>query len=261
MANFAALVPLIEQLSGGSDRPPFRHFSAPIGPDERPTGTHPFRKSGRDARALADKQFQQQGKTSRAFFDVQRDKADAAAIAGLGKLTKVAVAAAKPLLALAAAKELATLPNKIAQWGESLIESQRNLGQFSGTIARSLGEFERRKLLRTIDTAGGTAKSTEFLTESISDLRDSLQPMAIAVTNLTNTVAALSASAVMPTLRTIHRSLKLTNKYYAIIGPLLEVLVDRLGAQQESRDLGPFQDFIREAKDNGLEPFVPMPRN
>lgn len=232
MVSPALLLPILTSLMSGSGQnkyPNFKAYSSPIGP--LPQGAAP--RSASDARA------------ARSFHEVARMKHDREAMtAFIGK----AKLAAGGLAAVGGAITASKLPKLITNWGESLLKSQEHLGRYSGLIARSAGRFEARNILRDIRTASQTSRSTAFLSRSISDLKDAMNPAVIALGNLTRNALAYSAKAIEVPFELYGDYLKWLKKMFDI-------------DEWPEDNPHPFKDFINDAKEGRLESIVPMPRN
>jgi hypothetical protein len=79
-------------------------------------------------------------------------------------------------------KDVSELPAKIVRWSDTLVESQRHLGRFNGTIAMMNADTERRTVLRQIASGQRTGGATADLNTSLQNLYDQLQPMKDSVT-------------------------------------------------------------------------------
>lgn len=82
--------------------------------------------------------------------------------------------------------ELSKLPRLLVNWSAALVDSQRPLAQFSGTLAMAFGRAEQREILRNMASAGRTGGTTSELSNSLQDLHDILQPIRDTVTNVLN---------------------------------------------------------------------------
>jgi hypothetical protein len=94
-------------------------------------------------------------------------------------------------------KDVSELPEKIVRWGDALVESQRHISRFNGTLAMTFAESERRGVLRAIASGERTGGATADLNMSLQALRDQLQPLKDSVTiviarGLTQAVTYLS---------------------------------------------------------------------
>lgn len=93
-------------------------------------------------------------------------------------------------------KAVASIPGQLVDWGDALKESQRHLMAFNGQIAVALVESERRGIIRQIGEGRRTGASTAFLTESLNDLKDELQPIRDVATNVLNVFVGFAAKMV-----------------------------------------------------------------
>jgi hypothetical protein len=80
------------------------------------------------------------------------------------------------------AVELSKLPAHIVKWSESLVESQRSISKFNGTLAMTFAQQERRGIVRAIESGERTGGATSELSNSLQDLYDQLQPIKDEVT-------------------------------------------------------------------------------
>jgi hypothetical protein len=78
------------------------------------------------------------------------------------------------------------LPGALEEWGMRLKDSQRHLSQYNGVIAAAMIESERRDIVRGFESGSRTGESTAYLTEALSDLEDSVQPLRDISTNIQN---------------------------------------------------------------------------
>lgn len=81
-----------------------------------------------------------------------------------------------------AAGEITALPKKIVDWGEALVESKRNIAQFSGTLSMAFAEANRRGIMRNIESGQRTGGSIAELSRSLQDIYDEVQPIRDEVT-------------------------------------------------------------------------------
>jgi hypothetical protein len=112
-------------------------------------------------------------------------------------------------------RDISELPQKIKNWGEALVESQRGISRFNGTLALTFAEQERRGVIRAIQSGGRTGGATSELSGKLQDLYDQIQPMKDTVTvvvarGLTVAVDYLSkilksVEAMVPAMREIER--------------------------------------------------------
>jgi hypothetical protein len=86
--------------------------------------------------------------------------------------------------------EVAKLPWKIREWTNSLLESQRDLAQFSGTTAVAFAELDAARIGRKIQTAQDTAESTAKLAQGQNKLEEATRPVDVLITNIENSLGA-----------------------------------------------------------------------
>lgn len=85
---------------------------------------------------------------------------------------------------VASAGEIAKLPQSIMNWSEALVESQRSISKYNGTLAQAFAEHERRGIVRGIESGRRTGGTTSELSGALDGLRDTLQPIRDNVTNV-----------------------------------------------------------------------------
>lgn len=78
--------------------------------------------------------------------------------------------------------QLSKLPGLIQNWGEALVESQRNISRFSGVLSQSFAQADRRSLVRGIESGNRTGGATADLSSAMQDLADQIQPIKDTVT-------------------------------------------------------------------------------
>ena len=78
--------------------------------------------------------------------------------------------------------EIAKLPNRIKDWSESLLASQKTISRFSGVMAQAFAQRDVRSLKRDFASAQVTGGSTADLTRSMEDLYDILRPLKDSMT-------------------------------------------------------------------------------
>lgn len=120
------------------------------------------------------------------------------------------------------------IPSAIMHWGESLTESQRHLQQWSGTLANAFQESQVRQNMRDFGSAGRTAGTTVGLRKALDDLKDDIQPLKDAFTNVTN-VFATGAE------RLLHGMLTLATNF-EVFGISLGGVTEKLNKVFEDKD-------------------------
>lgn len=104
----------------------------------------------------------------------------------LGGLYQAAKDAAPPLIKLG--MEIAEIPGKIQEWGRQLVESQRYLSQYNGTIAGATAQLDADRIRRDIQLGRATSGSFQDLTQSQSRLEEAMQPARELWADVKNTV-------------------------------------------------------------------------
>lgn len=142
-------------------------------------------------------------------------------------------------------RDVSELPAKIKGWSEALVESQRSISRFNGSLAIAFAQQERRGVLRAIASGERTGGATSDLSNNLQSLYDQLQPMKDAVTivvanGLNRGVTILSSIllAAQQTYTTLH---VLVEKV-----PLLNVALAGLDAK--------LKDIAEQAKGKGSAP-------
>lgn len=139
-------------------------------------------------------------------------------------------------------KPLTTIPKQIEDWGDSLLQSKRNLMAFNGAIAGTILEAERRDIHRKIEEGQRVSATTGIMSESLSDFKDTMQPIKDVVVNIFN----LLATGVIEAANTA----AWLAKFHPVLGAMLEIQ-----ERQAAKDQGnaPFVQFINDIqKGEGL---------
>lgn len=89
-------------------------------------------------------------------------------------------------------KPVTTLPKQLEDWGQSLLDSRRNLMAFNGAIAGTIMEAERRDIVRKMEEGRRVSDSTKLMSEELSDLKDEFQPLKDVIVNGFNLIARSS---------------------------------------------------------------------
>lgn len=102
--------------------------------------------------------------------------------------------------------EIAELPGKIQEWGRQLVESQRYLSQYNGTIAGATAQLDANRLRREIDKGQQTSESFARLAKKQDELEESMQPSQNAWQNMRNNVQASLTGATASLVRSFNDS-------------------------------------------------------
>lgn len=86
-------------------------------------------------------------------------------------------------------QSIAEVSKATEAWGKELLDGQRHLTRYNGTIARSFAEGQRREIVRNIRSGRNTSASTVGLQKSYDSLKDELQPFKDAAVNTLNRLA------------------------------------------------------------------------
>jgi hypothetical protein len=73
--------------------------------------------------------------------------------------------------------EISKLPQKIMEWSEALVDSKRNLAQFSPTLANAFAQADQRGVVRNMGSAGRTSGTISELSTKLQDVYDTIQPI------------------------------------------------------------------------------------
>jgi hypothetical protein len=84
------------------------------------------------------------------------------------------------------ALSIATLPWMLHRFGEGLIESRRELAQFSGNLSAAFANFDVRQFFLQMKTARETEGSTTELVSAISEFNQAFQPLESQFKTLAN---------------------------------------------------------------------------
>lgn len=124
---------------------------------------------------------------------------------------------------VSSAGEIAKIPNRIKDWSEALLESQKTISRFSGQMSAAFAQAEVRGIRRDIVSANATAGSTSDLSNSMQDLYDTLRPLKDSLTNVVATDLAALARAMnsaVPLLEAVVTTLAEIAAFIPGIGPL-----------------------------------------
>ncbi len=86
---------------------------------------------------------------------------------------------------------MVALPILIKGWADSLLQSQRALAQFSGSMALVFAQSDIRDYQRNNYLGEATAGSTGFLAGGVNDLKDAFAPITALLTDIWNVVGGL----------------------------------------------------------------------
>ncbi len=139
-------------------------------------------------------------------------------------------------------KPITTLPKQIEDWGNSLLESRRNLMAFNGAIAGVLLEAERRDILRKTEEGQRLSGSTKFLSEGLSDLKDEFQPLKDVIVNGFNLVAG--------TVTRVAAWAAWIAKIHPLVHDILEI---QKALTKDAGESTPFLRFIDQVREGGLD--------
>jgi len=148
-----------------------------------------------------------------------------------------ALAAANPYAAAAAGavalgKELVELPFKLEEWGRTLLDSQRYLAEFSGSMASVFANADMRAYARNAKLGEETAGSASHLQESTDDLADALEPVQALLTDIKNEALADVIDLIKPLAQEMGEMAKDVRAFLKDIGFLKDRNVPVTGLQE-----------------------------
>lgn len=158
-------------------------------------------------------------------------------IPAFGLLGKAAGALIKPFT---------TLPKQIEDWGDSLLQSKRNLMAFNGAIAGTLLEAERRDIVRKMGEGQRVSGTTEYLSEGLSDFKDAIQPIKDTLVNFFN----LAAGNILRIATIGTKILRHTNSML-----IVAEFIQRNWPFKGKQENVPFVRFINDVKAGKLDQF------
>lgn len=121
------------------------------------------------------------GRIARNYGSAQHNFRQGNTLQGVADSTKVAADVSKPVVAVAVA--MVAMPKLIKEWGASLVESKRHLGEFSAAYSVAAGRLDIQRFQRNVRFAGATQGSYRNLTQAQNRLEEKLAPYAIAANN------------------------------------------------------------------------------
>lgn len=121
------------------------------------------------------------GRIAQNYGSAQQNFRQGNTLAGISDSAKVAGDVSKPVIATAAA--MVVLPKLLKEWGASLIESKRHLGEFNATYSVAAGRLDIQRFQRNVRLGAATGGSFQNLTQAQNRLEERLAPYAIAGTN------------------------------------------------------------------------------
>ena len=130
------------------------------------------------------------GRIAQNFGSAQVNFRQGNTMAGAVDSMKVAGDVSKPFVAAAVA--LATFPKLAKEWGASIIESKRALGEFNAAYSVAASRLDIQRFQRNLRLAGATSGSFSRLTQAQNRLEERLQPYGIAATNALLKLATLA---------------------------------------------------------------------
>jgi lysophospholipase L1-like esterase len=162
----------------------------------------------------------------------------------------------------AVVRDLSELPAKLKGWGDALVESQRGISRFDGTLARMFAEQERRGVIRAVQSGQRTGGATSDLSDSLQRLADQIQPMRDTVTvvvakGLTAGVTALS------NLVDIVKGINAALKTLPGLGPAIakvEGEIAKLTNETKKRREAPLSRAFEDALDRDAKKRIGIPR-
>lgn len=152
-----------------------------------------------------------------------------------------------------AAVAIGSLPIKIERWGDSLIESQRDIMRFNGQISNTFAMLKRQEFQLGARTARATGETTKQLGAHLMELKEELQPLreiAMNVKNLTATLTTNLATQLVKNLAPIVGQILGALGPLAIVAPFLQAKLQEIINEQKKANrmaTNDFQDAFRQA--------------
>lgn len=192
----------------------------PPGPNSPPAGNNPS-----NPRRLANPRNQQSVNQSLGTVLSQiRALAAGGAIVGLIRGTAQAY------------YTISTLPKKLKDFGESVLESQRHLSHWNAGINNSFAVLDAERLGRNIKLANATSGSASGLAKSQSKLEESLLPVQIRANNLLNNILAAIEEKSAELIATTLAAKNNVAYWFGAIAPALGKIFTEVEKMSRSKD-------------------------
>jgi hypothetical protein len=106
---------------------------------------------------------------------------------------------------------LISVARSLGQFGDSVLETRRNLADYNGTIAMAFANVDFQKLNLDVRRAGDTRGSTAELARAVMDFREAIYPIELLGMRVLNLAATLTAKvgAVLAALAQVHPTFQL----------------------------------------------------
>lgn len=159
-------------------------------------------------------------------------------LAGAVDSAKVAGDVSKPFIATAIA--IATFPKIIKEWGASLIESKRQLGEFNAAYSVATMRLDVNRFQRNLRLSNATSGSFSRMTQMQNKLEDRLAPYAIAGANALLKIATLA-------LNVADKVVQITEIAVVVSGwsPVLKAIGRWLNANEQQPQNQPLADLAQ----------------
>ena len=118
-------------------------------------------------------------------------------------------------------ESIATLPAKFIKLGESIVASNEKLAPFSGQIATATFNYKKDELERNIESAQRTGGSRAVLSDKISELKNTMQPLADQFTNFLNTTMSALSLHMGVILERITQIQEFTSTFFVVLSSMI----------------------------------------
>lgn len=147
---------------------------------------------------------------------------------------------------------LIKMPFALADFGESILESQRKLAEFSPSMAKVFAEKDIQDTFRNMKQGEDTADSAGNLQDSLGKLQDTLEPIKVLFQNLVNNV--------------LSGFIRFVTKILEAMIPFFNGVIDGInlviaGLEDVANFLTPFSDHINYGRLDKIELGEKTPRD
>lgn len=162
------------------------------------------------------------------------------------------------LAVLATVTALVSMPKVLKDFGASVIESKRHLGEMNAVYSISAGRLDLNRFQRNLRLGNATSGSFRSLTESQNRLEDKLMPYAIMGTNALYKIVTLLQEGARHGVTAVEY-LSYLSKYK----PVMDALAWWLSSDNGNNSGQPLAEFVRAARQPNFHrrQRPPMPAN
>lgn len=118
-------------------------------------------------------------------------------------------------------ESIATLPAKFIKLGESIVSSNEKLAPFSGQIATATFNYKKDELERNIESAQRTGGSRAVLSDKISELKSTMQPLSDQFTNFLNTTMSALTIYMQAIVERLTQIQAFTSTFFSVLSNLI----------------------------------------